>query len=334
MTTTNCIEVLESRRLLSAGHGHGNGHGHDDFFRGGVLAVSGNTQSANTIVVGLQAGGALLDVTINGTTKSYSTTNLKDVFIVGGQADDSITINRTNGTSAARFFVLGRGGNDTINAAVKFASVDGGTGNDVITTSEDSSGRVVVRASVGDDRVVVGDGRDRVDGGPGNDSITAGNGIDVVFGSSGNDTLTAGSGADGLFGGSGDDVLNGGTGTDTLVGSAGNDVINAGNGGILHGGSGNDTLTGGAGTVKMYGGAGDDREIGGSGVTTIYALVGSNTVTAGTGSTTVYLGAKSTITNNPIPTNVTVLNKLPKHDSGDISGPGDPKGLLFSDKQI
>jgi Ca2+-binding RTX toxin-like protein len=76
-----------------------------------------------------------------------------------------------------------------------------------------------------------------------------------------------------IFGGDGDDpylrgsdetdVIDGGPGNDILLGEIGNDTMTAG--------SGNDSLTGGDGTDLMTGGAGIDSFVAGEGDDTIYA---------------------------------------------------------------
>lgn len=64
-----------------------------------------------------------------------------------------------------------------------------------------------------------------VEGGSGNDVLTGGSGADSVSGNDGNDSVSGGAGNDQLFGGAGNDTLIAGTGKDTLTGGDGADVF-------------------------------------------------------------------------------------------------------------
>jgi Ca2+-binding RTX toxin-like protein len=66
-----------------------------------------------------------------------------------------------------------------------------------------------------------------VDGGTGNDIITGGDGADHLLGGDGNDVITGGRGNDALLGGSGDDtfVWNPGDGSDVIEGQDGTDTM-------------------------------------------------------------------------------------------------------------
>jgi hypothetical protein len=131
--------------------------------------------------------------------------------------------------------------------------INGTTGDDTITVSNDPVTKKMLRVSVngqlnGVDSV--GLKRINISGLEGNDLvlIDQSNGAITlpvnVAGGSGNDTMTGGSGADLLQGGRGNDVIRGATGNDRLEGGVGND--------ILYGGDGRDTLDGGAGSDGLY----------------------------------------------------------------------------------
>ena len=142
-------------------------------------------------------------------------------------------------------------------AGVGRVSIDGGAGDDVITT--DFRGRSILR------------------GGPGDDSINGGGGDDQLFGDAGNDTILGNRGRDVIYGGDGNDVLSGGTGPDVLIGEGGDDSVVGSAGddrlfgdGILDTDSasaaaGNDTLAGSEGRDTLYGGLGADLISGGPG---------------------------------------------------------------------
>ncbi len=138
--------------------------------------------------------------------------------------------------------VIGSEFGDVItNRPDEYATINGGRGDDSITSSG------------------------MVDGGPGNDLLVAlgwnsslfgGAGDDILRGNAGKNRLCGGSGRDILEGGSGDDWISGGSGDDTLHGENGNDT--------LIGSEGNDSLDGGEGGDKLLGGAGNDELIAGS----------------------------------------------------------------------
>ncbi|GDX85164.1 hypothetical protein LBMAG43_12060 [Methylococcaceae bacterium] len=85
---------------------------------------------------------------------------------------------------------------DNIITLKEAATVDGGTGKDVIT------------------------------GSAGNDSLMGGEGNDILMGENGNDTVDGGAGNDVITGSIGDDSLLGGDGSDTLTGGKGSDEFN------------------------------------------------------------------------------------------------------------
>src|SRR5260221_6353954 len=132
-------------------------------------------------------------------------------------------------------------------------SVFGDDGDNVIVTSRDAAGQILVNGGAvpvrGGTATVANTATIQVFGNGGNDtsSLDESNGAlpaAQLFGGAGNDVLTGGSGADQLFGGAGND---------TLLGKGGND--------LLFGGDGNDTLIGGTGDDQVFGEAGNDRMI-------------------------------------------------------------------------
>src|SRR5260221_50311 len=132
-------------------------------------------------------------------------------------------------------------------------SVFGDDGDNVIVTSRDAAGQILVNGGAvpvrGGTATVANTATIQVFGNGGNDtsSLDESNGAlpaAQLFGGAGNDVLTGGSCADQLFGGAGND---------TLLGKGGND--------LLFGGDGNDTLIGGTGDDQVFGEAGNDRMI-------------------------------------------------------------------------
>ncbi|KIC45449.1 hypothetical protein RA29_20630 [Tateyamaria sp. ANG-S1] len=182
-------------------------------------------------------------------------------------------------------------------------SIDGGSGNDLITSDVYFTWYQAYAASTGrNDTVNGGDGADTIWAGIGEDLLNGQNGNDALIGEAGNDTIYGGSGndflrgdtgddslhgkegADVLEGGSGDDQLDGDEGADTLRGGSGNDAL-VGNWGAdyLHGGDDNDTLRGGDGADALLGGNGNDQISGDAGSDNLDGGAGSDTLDGGLG---------------------------------------------------
>lgn len=267
-----------------------------------------------------------------------------DDTVDGGNNDDSIT------TGEGSDSVLGGGGNDVIDTSngdlapdLGFPNddgtpvpgfpfgypadddpdndrdfVDGGTGNDTISTGDDADtitggrGRDVIDGGIDDDeisgdggadRIVGGEGNDLIEGGTGNDTIYAGNdpdlGLDLLDieddGShpifpedprpdNGMDTVYGGDGNDLIFGADDDDVLYGDEGNDTIDGQIDDDLIDGGIGDdSLLGGQGNDTILGGEGNDVIDGGLNADTVDGGAGHDTIDGGNGADDLSGGAG---------------------------------------------------
>ena len=170
--------------------------------------------------------------------------------------------------------VDGGAGNDTISTGDDRDTISGGTGDDEINAGIDDDD---VRGDDGNDRIVGGEGNDLIRGGTGNDTIYAGNdpdlGLDLLDitdedtggispdrnPDNGQDTVFGGAGDDVIYGADDDDVLNGGSGNDFLDGQIDDDTLNGNTGDdTLIGGQGNDSLSGGADNDSLDGGIGDD----------------------------------------------------------------------------
>ena len=166
--------------------------------------------------------------------------------------------------------------------------VDGGAGNDTITTGDDAdfitggSGDDSIDGGIDDDTISGGADNDYIVGGEGADSIQGDGGDDTIYGgldpvypdglniiddgsggdpvdpdpTNGRDVIDGGEGNDLIFGQDDDDTLSGGSGDDTLFGGIDEDS--------LSGGTGNDVLLGGQGADHVSGG--DDADIIGAGI--------------------------------------------------------------------
>jgi Ca2+-binding RTX toxin-like protein len=187
----------------------------------------------------------------------------------GGQAGDFLDA-ATTGTATTSYWAYGDSGNDTILGAAEQDYLDGGDGNDSISSSS------------GDDTVLGGLGDDTISGDAGNDSIDGGDGNDLLDGSSGNDTILCGQGDDSCSGGQDNDSIVGELGNDTLSGDAGNDTIDGGDGtDSLSGGAGNDSIIGGDLADILLGDAGSDTITGDAGIDTINGGTGADLLTGG-----------------------------------------------------
>src|SRR6266436_5224614 len=137
-------------------------------------------------------------------------------------------------------------------------SVFGDDGDNVIVTSRDAAGQILVNGGAvpvsGGTATVANTATIQLFGGAGNDVLTGGSGADQLFGGAGNDTLNGKGGDDLLFGGAGNDVLIGGTGSDQMFGEAGNDRM------IWNPGEGSDLMEGGDGTDTAEVNGGDGAE--------------------------------------------------------------------------
>ncbi|ETX30615.1 type I secretion protein [Roseivivax isoporae LMG 25204] len=160
-------------------------------------------------------------------------------------------------------------------------SVDGGAGNDTISTGDD---RDTVLGGAGNDVIEAGVDDDLVDGGTGDDLITDAQGADTITGGQGDDTIVAGTdtysdypdgafpiplgfeadpntgdGRDSVQGNTGNDLIFTGDDADTIDGGADNDTIDAGiDDDLVMGGIGDDSILGGHGSDTLDGGQGDD----------------------------------------------------------------------------
>ena len=154
-------------------------------------------------VISRDAGGQLF---VNGEAIDGATvTNTDLIRVNGGDGNDVITLDETNGPLPA-------------------AQIYGGDGNDTLTG---------------------GSGNDKLSGQDGNDSLFGGGGDDTLSGGAGNDFIAGGAGNDTLFGGDGNDFLDGDQGTDVAFLGAGNDVFrwDQGDGSdTVEGGSGFDEM--------------------------------------------------------------------------------------------
>lgn len=180
--------------------------------------------------------------------------------------------------------VTGGKADDSIKTGIGPSTVDGGPGNDQITTGD-------LHSAFG------GKGTATVNGGDGDDSITVGGAGDTVNGGAGKDRIAAGLGANTLDGGDGDDTIGIASDSplaDTNPGKA--QYVAQKN--TIVGGHGSDKISGGSGPDSIYTGFRIGDPVDETGVdepgwpdkTVVNGDIvdATNTVDTGTGSDTVY----------------------------------------------
>ena len=179
----------------------------------GLLAVEG-TNADDRIALRLQAGNpAILQVDLgdDGSAEfSIPRVGVERLSIDGGNGDDSVRIDESNGVFT-----------DAI-----ATTVDGGNGNDRLVGG---AGAVTIRGGNGDDVLIGGAGVETLIGGNGDDSIDGNKGNDVGLLGNGNDTFV-------WDPGDGSDIVEGQNGTDTMLfngADASERVVLSANGGRL-----------------------------------------------------------------------------------------------------
>ena len=146
----NLFETLEGRRLLSS-----------VALSSGVLKITGNSSSANTL--GVSVSGTSLVATHNGATQSYSSSSVTRIEITGGSAADNVWIT----SDVTKPSILrGNGGNDTLSGGSGRDTVYAGSGNDVAYGNNNNDS---LRGEDGEDTLYGGSGTDTLSGDGGND---------------------------------------------------------------------------------------------------------------------------------------------------------------------
>ena len=241
------------------------------------------------------------DIIVAGGGDDTVLAGLGDDDVYGGDGDDTLD------GGAGDDLLDGGDGNDTIIGGDGADTVHGGAGDDVIDTSGSNPLSDYGYPPFIPTDPDIYDDRDVVDGGDGNDIITTGDDHDVIFGGAGNDTIDGGLDDDTIDGGTGDDLIIGGHGSDTIEGGDGDDVIWGGLGAgtdvlnipdefdlrpdngmdVIHGGAGNDVIYGQDDDDVLYGDAGDDIIDGGIDDDEIHGGEGDDILIGGDGDDTV-----------------------------------------------
>jgi Ca2+-binding RTX toxin-like protein len=185
-------------------------------------------------------------------------TSIENVqWVQGSDFGDTIDLSAGNSTYVPYSSVYGMDGNDTLLGGDDTDLLDGGAGNDTITASAGTWTQV--EGGTGDDIISTSS---RGNGGDGNDTMFALAGAQPILnGNAGDDTITGSDEQDQLAGNAGADTIDGGGGNDLIYsadlapdsGGISNDM------GLEH-----DVLRGGTGDDWLWAGYGDDVD-GGAG---------------------------------------------------------------------
>ena len=156
----------------------------------------------------------------------FDISNDGDLLVDGGAGMDTIDV------SAATHNSTTSGVNVDLNARVVTARP---TDDTETTVNEANVGKTDVAVYTSIEKVIGGDGHDRLTGyesisttlvgGAGNDIMKGGDRADMLEGGSGADSMVGGAGDDTIVGGAGNDTLRGGLGTDRYVYTGGRDSI-------------------------------------------------------------------------------------------------------------
>jgi hypothetical protein len=176
----------------------------------GLLTIEG-TNAADRIALRLQARQQdviQVDLGDDGSADfSFDRASVAEILLQGGNGDDVLRIDESNG-------VFG----DTIPI-----TLEGGNGNDQLVGG---AGVETLKGGNGDDKLL-GGGAGTLSGGNGDDTLAGGPGAETLLGGNGNDTVDGNKGNDVARLGNGDDtfVWDPGDGSDTIEGWNGDDTM-------------------------------------------------------------------------------------------------------------
>lgn len=207
------------------------------------------------------------DITVNGETKNYSQSDVRNMIIDGGKGNDRIIVDKD---LSGDFRITGGEGNDYIRGG-KGADViidnygqnfiAGGEGSDIIVANgfdipanagNNPYSNGIIATPITGNIISGGRGNDYLEGSAAGDLIMTGSGNDTVYAKSGNDIVSAGAGRKYIDAGRGDDYVRGGKDHNMIFGGDGNDVIDAGAGkNVILSGRGQDTVNAENSTGKI-----------------------------------------------------------------------------------
>ena len=175
--------------------------------QGGNDTMDGGLGALDMLNYYFASGGVTVDLANQGVAQAVGAGEGTDTFsnfeaVLGSNVGaDSI-----DGDASANWLV-GYGGDDSMDGGTNTDTLDGGGGNDSL------------RGEDGDDFLYGGADNDILGGGNDNDYLSGGVGVDSLYGGFGNDTLFGGADADTLWGGADADVFQFTAATDSVLGA-------------------------------------------------------------------------------------------------------------------
>lgn len=247
----SCDEAVAAAGLPSVSPGSG---GREIVGTNAAETLKGT--SGDDVICGLGGGDLIVgrggnDLILGGSGPDTLAGGTGQDIIVGGPGNDTMTggIFTAGGADPRDESDIfeGGGGFDTVSYANKTVSVlvtlDGNANDGARNERDNVNGDV--------EKIVGGDGSDRLVGNDRRNTLVGGLGNDRLFGEGQGDRLIGGIGEDKLHGGPGPDILRGGNDDDDLFGERGSNDR-------LFGGRGDDLLIGGRGRDRMFGQENDD----------------------------------------------------------------------------
>jgi Ca2+-binding RTX toxin-like protein len=138
-------------------------------------------------------------------------------FQISGNLNGSNLGNRTYSQAFTTIYMVGFGGNDTIQVASTLT---------IATVISEGDGSDQLQLGNGNNTITLGNGNDKIQAGIGNNTITQGNGTDNVQLGNGQNVVVEGNGTDNVQAGNGNNLIVGGLGKHTIqVGNGSNILI-------------------------------------------------------------------------------------------------------------
>jgi len=177
----------------------------DVFVSGDTILIIG-TDAVDQLRINQYAGDRTFNFIFNGATFSFPLPG--SVLVMLGGGDDRVISRFGSDEILVGIEIDGEDGDDSLRDLAGYATMRGGSGNDVMVLSGVSDVRVIAEMY----------------GGDGNDEMFC-TGLGSLFGGPGDDMLVGGPNEDTLYGGEGDDTIYGGREDDYLAGNEGNDLL-------------------------------------------------------------------------------------------------------------
>jgi uncharacterized delta-60 repeat protein len=231
-------------RVIASGYGYGpSGYGHSfvvarfqaDANRDGINFSGGDTLTvegtARSDTISVTRGGDLLVARVNAATRSFPAAQVKRLFVLGNDGNDTIEIGGSGVIGADVYGgngndrIGGGAGNDTLEGGLGADYLSGGAGTDTADYFRRTEDLFITPENAANDGAAAERDNVRSDvenvlGGHGDDTLTGSSADNYLFGNDGDDTVRGLYGDDRIDGGYGADFMSGGPGVDTIDYSA------------------------------------------------------------------------------------------------------------------